>query len=41
MDRTWIDKDLYARYGLDDDEVAYIESQIKAAPAPAAGESDD
>jgi len=34
MDRLWTDEMLYARYGLTDDEVAYIESQIKEMPAP-------
>lgn len=28
-DRTWTDEDLYARYELTDEEIAFIESQIK------------
>lgn len=28
-DRTWTDAELYAKYGLTDDEIAFIESQIK------------
>ena len=34
MDRTWTDADLYERYGLTDDEIAFIESQVKEMPAP-------
>ncbi len=33
MDREWTDADLYDRYGLTDDEIAFIESQIKEMPA--------
>jgi site-specific DNA-methyltransferase (adenine-specific) len=33
MDRLWTDEKLYARYGLTDEEIAYIESQIKEMPA--------
>lgn len=32
MTRPWIDADLYARYGLTSDEIAYIESMIKEMP---------
>jgi len=28
LDREWTDLDLYARYGLSDDEIAFIESQV-------------
>jgi site-specific DNA-methyltransferase (adenine-specific) len=34
LDRTWTDADLYERYGLTDDEIAFIESQVKEMPAP-------
>lgn len=34
MDRTWTDEQLYARYGITDDEIAFIESQVKEMPAP-------
>jgi len=29
MDREWTDADLFARYGLTDDEIAHVESQIR------------
>ena len=29
MDREWTDEVLYARYGLTQDEVAFIESQVR------------
>ncbi len=29
MDRSWTDRDLYERYGLQEEEIAYIESNIK------------
>ncbi|MFD9732465.1 Eco57I restriction-modification methylase domain-containing protein, partial [Micrococcus luteus] len=29
LDRVWTDEDLYARYGLTQDEVEFIESQVK------------
>lgn len=32
MTRSWTDTDLYARYGLTSDEIAYIESMIKEMP---------
>lgn len=38
-DRKWTDEDLYAKYGITDDEVAYIESQIR--PMGAGDESID
>lgn len=37
--RSWTDKDLYARYGLSEDEVAYIERLIR--PMEADGEQDN
>lgn len=35
MDRQWTDEELYERYGLTDEEVAFIESQVKEMPANA------
>lgn len=32
MNQTWTDKELYKRYNLTPDEIAFIESQIKAMP---------
>ncbi len=32
MSRTWTDADLYARYGLTDEEIAFVESNIKEMP---------
>lgn len=29
LDREWTDADLYERYGLTDDEIAFVESQVK------------
>ena len=29
-DEEWTDEKLYARYGLTDDEIAFIESQVAA-----------
>ena len=29
MDRSWTDRDLYERYGLREEEIAYIESNVK------------
>ncbi len=34
MDREWTDPALYERYGLTDDEIAFIESQVKEMPVP-------
>lgn len=34
MDRTWTDPDLYDRYDLTDDEIAFIQSQVREMPAP-------
>jgi site-specific DNA-methyltransferase (adenine-specific) len=28
-DRTWTDEDLYAKYGISDDEIAFIESMVR------------
>jgi site-specific DNA-methyltransferase (adenine-specific) len=33
MDSVWTDEALYERYGIDDNDIAFIESQIKAMPA--------
>jgi hypothetical protein len=33
MDRAWTDDELYRRYGLTDEEIAFIESQVKEMPA--------
>ena len=32
MSRTWTDADLYAHFGLDPDEIAFIEATIKEMP---------
>lgn len=38
-DRTWTDADLYAKYGIADDEIEFIESIIRPMnPAPLAGD---
>ena len=34
MEREWSDADLYERYDLTDDEISFIESQVKEMPAP-------
>lgn len=34
MDREWTEADLYERYGLTGQEIAFIESQVKEMPAP-------
>ncbi|MCG5453808.1 Eco57I restriction-modification methylase domain-containing protein [Micromonospora hortensis] len=33
MDRRWTDADLYERFGLTEEEIAFIESQVKEMPA--------
>lgn len=33
LEREWTDADLYERYGLVDEEIAFIESQVKEMPA--------
>jgi hypothetical protein len=33
LDREWTDAELFERYGLSDDEVAFIESQVREMPA--------
>ena len=40
LDREWTDGALYERYGITDDEVAFIESQVRdmAPPVPAGRE---
>lgn len=35
MDRGWTDEELYQRYGLNEQDIAYIETQIKEMSAPA------
>ena len=35
MDRRVDRRELYERYGLTEDEIAFIESQVKVMPAPA------
>jgi site-specific DNA-methyltransferase (adenine-specific) len=32
LDRTWTDAELYKRYGLTSDEIAFLESQVKEMP---------
>jgi site-specific DNA-methyltransferase (adenine-specific) len=34
MDRTWTDEMLYERYGLSEEDIAFIESQIRPMSAP-------
>jgi site-specific DNA-methyltransferase (adenine-specific) len=34
LGREWTDADLYERYGLSDEEIEFIESQVKEMPAP-------
>ena len=33
-DRAWTDADLYARYGMTEGEIAFIEAQVREMPAP-------
>lgn len=40
MGRTWTDKMLYERYGLTDDEIAFIESQVAEMSATATGDGE-
>jgi site-specific DNA-methyltransferase (adenine-specific) len=40
MDRTWTDKALYAKYGITDDEIAFIETMIRPMMGPS-GESSE
>ncbi|MGO1313068.1 MAG: Eco57I restriction-modification methylase domain-containing protein [Brevibacterium aurantiacum] len=37
LDREWTDSKLYERYGLTDEEVEFIESQVREMPATAVG----
>ena len=39
MDRAWTDKDLYDKYRLTDDDIAFIESKIR--PMEPASAPDD
>lgn len=41
MDRLWSDGDLYARYGITSDEIAFVESLIADRPSNEAGEPDE
>jgi site-specific DNA-methyltransferase (adenine-specific) len=43
MDRVWTDEALYKRYGIDADQIAFIESLITERPSndAANGEEDD
>ncbi|OWY33466.1 Eco57I restriction-modification methylase domain-containing protein [Herbaspirillum aquaticum] len=41
MNRLWSDEDLYARYGITKDEVAFIESLIADRPSNEGGESEE
>ncbi len=36
MDREWTDENLYERYGLTDEEIGFIESQVNELPVPTA-----
>jgi site-specific DNA-methyltransferase (adenine-specific) len=35
-DRTWTDADLYKKYDITDEEIAFIESMIRPMDAPVA-----
>ena len=37
--KTWTDEELYAKYGLTDEEIAFIESMIK--PMELGGDGDE
>ena len=41
MNRPWADEDLYERYGITSDQIAFIESLIAARPSNESSESDD
>ena len=41
MDRLWTDKDLYVRYGLDSDQITFIESLIAERSSEEPGEPSD
>lgn len=41
MDRSWTDVELYSRYGITSDQVAFIESLIAERPSDDVGASDD
>ncbi|MEC5215009.1 hypothetical protein RCH06_003586, partial [Polaromonas sp. CG_9.5] len=41
MDRLWSDNDLYARYGITLDEIAFIQSLIAERPSNDVGESEE
>ena len=37
--QTWTDADLYAKYGITDDEIAFIESVVRPMEISTSGES--
>lgn len=39
--KPWTDEELYAKYGLEDDEIAFIDSMIKPMDLSGNGDSDD
>lgn len=41
MDRAWTDAALYDKYEFTEDEIAFIESQVREMPASGSGVSDD
>ena len=41
MNRPWADEDLYERYGITSDQIAFIESLIAARPSNESSESAD
>lgn len=38
MNRSWTDEDLYERYGITSDQIAFIESLIAERPSNESGE---
>jgi hypothetical protein len=41
MDRPWTDEDLYQRYGITSDQIAFIESLIAERPSDEPTDTDD
>lgn len=39
MNRAWTDEDLYKRYSITEDQIAFIESLIAERPSSESGES--
>jgi site-specific DNA-methyltransferase (adenine-specific) len=39
--KSWTDEELYAKYGLSDEEIDFIESMIKPMDLSGNGDSDD